>query len=223
MFTVKVNPIHCTHRYDVLHNGITVATGYGKYFSYNPIKKRLQIDAVLLSLIEHMESKGSRCGESHIQKMCYLMEELFGNPLGLEFILYKHGAHSFDLSDELTAMRADKIIELRSKDGPSLLPGKNSQLIKNMYTRTIKEFEPLVKFISENFASYRVPELEKLSTALYVTRNEDTDGSVENRSMIIHKLNPHVTVEEAHEAIKSIDLITEISKKYQNSFQNQVV
>jgi uncharacterized protein YwgA len=177
--------------------------------------KRLQIDAVLLSLIEHMESKGSWCGEAHIQKSCYLMEELFGNPLGLEFILYKHGAYSFDLSDELTGMRADNVIELRTRVqfyGPSILPAENSQLIKNMYPQTIKKFEPLVKFISENFASNGVPVLEKLSTALYVTRKEDTDGSVGDRSMMIHKLNPHVTVEEAHEAIKSIDLIIENAK-----------
>ena len=136
--------------------------------------------------------------------------------LGLEFILYKHGAYSFDLSDELTGMRADNVIELRTRVqfyGPSILPAENSQLIKNMYPQTIKKFEPLVKFISENFASNGVPALEKLSTALYITRKEDTDGSVEDRSMIIHKLNPHVTVEEAHEAIKSIDLIIENAKK----------
>lgn len=177
--------------------------------------KRLQIDAVLLSLIEHMEIKGSRCGEVHIQKACYLLEELFGDPLGLEFILYKHGPYSFDLNDELTAMRADNIIELRTKFqfyAPSLLPAENSQLIKNMYPKTIKKFEPLVKFISENFASYGVPTLEKISTALYVTRKEDTDGSIEDRSRRIHKLEPHVTVEEACEAIKNIDLIIEEAK-----------
>jgi len=144
------------------------------------------------------------------------MEELFGNPLGLEFILYKHGAYSFDLSDELTGMRADNVIELRTKVqfyGPSLLPAENSQLIKNMYPQTIKKFEPAVKFISENFASYRVPTLERLSTALYVTRKEDTDGSIEDRSKKIHKFEPHVTVEEACEAIKNIDLIIENAKR----------
>lgn len=183
--------------------------------------KKLQIDAVLLSLIEHMEIKGSRCGETHIQKACYLLEELFGDPLGLEFILYKHGPYSFDLNDELTAMRADNIIELRTKVqfyAPSLLPAENSQLIKNMYPKTITKFEPLVKFISENFASYGVPTLEKISTALYVTRKEDTDGSVEDRSRKIHKLEPHVTVEEACEAIKNIDLIIEDAKRI--SFSN---
>jgi uncharacterized protein YwgA len=177
--------------------------------------KRLQIDAVLLSLIEHMESKGSRCGEPHIQKACYLLEELFGDPLGLEFVLYKHGPYSFDLSDELTAMRADNVIELRTKvqfNGPSILPAENSQLMKNMYPKTIKKFEPVVKFISDNFASYGVPTLEKISTALYVTRKENTDGSVEDRSRRIHKLEPHVTVEEAFEAIKNIDLIIEDAK-----------
>lgn len=178
--------------------------------------KRLQKDAVLLSLIEHMESKGSRCGEAHIQKACYLLEELFEDPLGFEFVIYKHGPYSFDLSDELTAMRADNVIELRTKvrfNGPSILPAENSQLIKNMYPKTIKKFEPVVKFISENFASYRVPILEKISTALYVTRKEDTDGSVEDRSRTVHKLEPHVTVEEACEAIKNIDLIIEDAKR----------
>jgi len=177
--------------------------------------KRLQTDAVLLSLIEHMESKGSWCGETHIQKTCYLLEELFEDQLGLEFIFYKHGPYSFDLSDELTAMRADNIIKLRTKVqfyGPSLLPAENSQLIKNTYPKTIKKFEPIVKFISENFSSYGVPTLEKISTALYVTRKEDTDGSVGDRSMAIHKLNPHVTVEEARKTVKSIDLIIENAK-----------
>jgi hypothetical protein len=33
MFTVKVITSYYTHRYDVFYNGVTVATGYGKYFS----------------------------------------------------------------------------------------------------------------------------------------------------------------------------------------------
>lgn len=57
MFTVKVNPIHYTHRYDVLHNGITVATGYGKYFSYNPIKKIFDCGSSIFYNVDSMETE----------------------------------------------------------------------------------------------------------------------------------------------------------------------
>lgn len=182
--------------------------------------KRLQTDAVLLSLIEHMGREGSWCGETHIQKACYLFEELFGYPLGFEFILYKHGPYSFDLNDELIAMKADNVIELRTKVqfyGPSLLPAENSKLIKDMYPKTIKKFEPIIKFIAEKVGSNGVATLEKLSTALYVTREEDTDGSVEDRSRLIHELKPHVTVEEALEAVKNIDMIIMEAKEVPHS------
>lgn len=174
--------------------------------------ERLQRDAVVLSLVENMEKEGSWCGETHIQKACYLLEELFGEAMGFEFILYKHGPYSFDLSDELTAMRADNILEIRTKVpsyGPSLLPAGNSQLIKDMYPKTLAKFEPKVKFIAEKVGPNGVSALEKLSTALYVTYREDTDGSIEARSKLINKLKPHVSIEEAREAIKTIDKIVE--------------
>lgn len=65
--------------------------------------KRLQRDAVILSLIENLRAKGSWCGETHIQKATYFVQELLRVPLEFEFVLYKHGPYSFDLSDELTA------------------------------------------------------------------------------------------------------------------------
>lgn len=43
--------------------------------------KRLQRDAVILSLIENLRSKGSWCGETHIQKATYFIQELLRVPL----------------------------------------------------------------------------------------------------------------------------------------------
>ncbi|MCL6557372.1 MAG: hypothetical protein K6U74_00970, partial [Firmicutes bacterium] len=63
----------------------------------------LKRKALLLSLVKAMESQGSWCGETHIQKCSYFLQAMLGVPLGFEFILYKHGPFSFDLRDELTA------------------------------------------------------------------------------------------------------------------------
>lgn len=86
--------------------------------------ERLAREAVLLSLVEKLRQAGSWCGETHVQKATYFLQEVAGVPLGFPFILYKHGPFSFDLRDELTAMRADGFLTLEPRDpyGASLGP-----------------------------------------------------------------------------------------------------
>ena len=62
---------------------------------------RLQRVAVLTKLTEKLHESGSWCGETHLQKAAYFLQELFNVLLVYEFILYKHGPFSFALRDEL--------------------------------------------------------------------------------------------------------------------------
>jgi len=101
--------------------------------------KRMQQDAVLLSLINEMKAKGSWCGETHIQKAAYFLQALMQVPMSFEFILYKHGPYSFDLSDEVTALRADRLLEYKTRlpYGPSLFPTKEGQEFLIRYPKTL--------------------------------------------------------------------------------------
>ncbi len=176
--------------------------------------KRLQRDALILSLIENLRAKGSWCGETHVQKATYFIQELLGVPLKFEFVLYKHGPYSFDLSDELTAMRADAILKLHPQPppyGPSFIHGKSSKLIKKLYPRTLKKYNPMVKFVADKLGGKNVAELERLATALYVTREINTDNSIASRAQCIHKLKPHVSLDEAREAVRIVDTFIEES------------
>jgi hypothetical protein len=47
---------------------------------------RTQHQAVLLSLIQQLRENGSWCGETHIQKSAYFLQEMLGVPLGLNVI-----------------------------------------------------------------------------------------------------------------------------------------
>lgn len=177
--------------------------------------KRLQRDAVILSLVENLKNKGSWCGETHIQKATYFIQELFGVPLGFEFMLYKHGPFSFDLSDELTAMQADMLLGLQPQPrpyGPSLVPGESSDLIMRHFPVTVKKYHSQVVFVAEQFGDKKVSELERLSTALLVAREIEPDGSPKSRAQCITHLKPHVKIDEAREAVKAIDIIIEQSR-----------
>lgn len=169
---------------------------------------------VLLSLVEKMKDNGSWCGETHIQKSVYFLQELLGVPLGFDYILYKHGPFSFELRDELGEMRGNMILEIRNRYpfGPSNYPGLSSGKLNEMYPKTSSMYSGEIAFISEKISNYGVAELERLATALFVTREYDEE-SVNERARTLHKLKPHVSLGEAIEAVKEVDDLIEQTKK----------
>jgi len=164
--------------------------------------ERLKRSAIVISLIEHLQNKGSWCGETHIQKTTYFLQELLKVSMGFEFILYKHGPYSFDLSDELMAMRADMLVELKSQQpyGPSILPGPTSKQLKRLFPKTLRRYKDKVVFITEHFSKCNVAELERLATAFFIIHetNIHTKATIANR---INKIKPHISREQALDAI----------------------
>lgn len=171
--------------------------------------KRLQRAAVLLSLIEKLKEKGSWCGETHIQKGTYLLQELLGVPLEMEFILYKHGPYSFDLNEQLAWFKADGILAeevMPYPYGPKIAPGKLAEQIRTKYPKTRARYENQIRFVAEKLGDSKVAVLERIATALYVTK-ENPRSEVESRAQHLTALKPHVTLEDAREAIEQIDLM----------------
>src|SRR5712692_9118533 len=104
--------------------------------------RRLQRIVILADLASRLGKYGSWCGETHLQKATYFLQELGKVPLGYSFVLYKHGPFSFDLRDELTAMRADGLLELRPQPpyGPSLVPTERASEFARRFPKTLGKY-----------------------------------------------------------------------------------
>lgn len=167
--------------------------------------ERLQRSAIVLSMIESLHKEGSWCGETHIQKSVYLLQELLGVPSKFEFILYKHGPYSFDLSDDLTAMRGMNIlsIELRRPYGPSILPGPRGSQLSNLFTKTLEAYRRKTEFIARELAQYGVKDLERIATAVYVALNYKDDTDEASQAFRIHELKPHISLEMARNSLQT--------------------
>lgn len=165
--------------------------------------KRLKRSAIVISLIEHLREKGSWCGETHIQKTTYFLQELLKVPMGFEFILYKHGPYSFDLSDELMAMRADMLVKLKSQQpyGPSIVPGPTSKQLKRLFPKTLKKYRDKVVFTADHFSKCDVATLERLATAFFITTHETHIRNKQKIAVYINKIKPHISTQQALEAI----------------------
>jgi hypothetical protein len=175
---------------------------------------RLKQSAILLNMADTLHTRGSWCGETHLQKATYFLQQLLHVPTEFSFILYKHGPFSFDLRDALTGMRADGLLDLHPQEpyGPSLLPTPEGVEFMNLYPKTLGLYESQIEFVADHLADKNVSDLEKLATALFVTI-EGEGGSVERRAKEIHGLKPHLNILSAREAVEEVDRIIEAANE----------
>ena len=178
---------------------------------------RMRRVALLTRLIEELRTKTPWCGETHIQKAVYFAQHLTSVPMGYDFILYKHGPFSFDLRDELTALRADGLLRLEPKwpYGAEIKPTEQSKYIQGLFRNTVRKYKGEVKFIAAELGGKGVVELERLSTALFVERNMESKSVLERAAQVVN-LKPHVSPQESLEAVYEVERISkrESSKLY---------
>jgi uncharacterized protein YwgA len=173
--------------------------------------KRGQRFAMLLLLDKEMLHQGSWCGETHIQKGTFLLQELLPWESDYRFVLYKHGPFSFELRDDLSEMQADGLLNLVARQqgyGPSYLPSSDADGFLARYPKTTARFEAPVKFIAKQLGDKGVAELERISTALYI-KNRSELISTRDRAAELVRLKPHIPPSEALTATEEVDRLVE--------------
>jgi len=181
---------------------------------------RLAQEAVLISLTRRLRERGSWAGETHVQKAAYLVRELLNVPLDFTFILYKHGPFSFELRDELGSMQSDRLLTREAQPppyGPRLETTTRGEELEERFERTMQKYGPRLDWIADRIANCRVLELERLATAIWVTRQHGEDASVQTRAEALHELKPHVPVEVATEAVQEVDFLIADAREQLNA------
>lgn len=172
--------------------------------------KRLQRAAVLTTLADRLRERGSWCGETHLQKATYFLQELLNVPVEYEFILYKHGPFSFDLRDELSTMYADGLLKLKPQAppyGPTVVTTPDGKVFQERFPKTLGRHEKRIDFVARRLGDKGVSALEGLTTALYVSREMGTETPVSERAKRLHSLKPHISNEQAKALVEEVDTI----------------
>lgn len=169
---------------------------------------RLAQEAVLVGLARRLHDRGSWSGETHLQKATYLLHELLDVPFDFGFILYKHGPFSFELRDELGSMRADRLVEREVQAppyGPRFVVTDRGRELESRFARTMERYGPALDWVADRLGDRGVMDLERLATALWVTRELGTEVSIADRAARLHDVKPHVSIPDAADAVREID------------------
>jgi uncharacterized protein YwgA len=154
-----------------------------------------------------MTQRGSWTGETHLQKASYLLAELRDVDFDFDFILYKHGPFSFELRDELAAMRTEGLIKTEIRDpryGARIQVTRRGEELEQRFDKTMRRYGDGLDWIADTVGSRGVMDLERLATALWMTR-QDPKGTVRMRTDALVRVKPHISVEAAIESIEEID------------------
>ncbi len=156
--------------------------------------------------MEGLRSQDSWCGETHIQKCVYLIQEALELPTGFEYMLYKYGPYSFDLRDLLGEMRADLLIDKEARPypyGPTLKPSPSGLRLMGQYEATIAPHRDAIGRVADKFGKRGVSDLERIGTALYVTKEKELSPT--ERARQLTRLKPHVSYPAALAAVVEVD------------------
>ncbi|MCY4088358.1 MAG: hypothetical protein OXG37_16095 [Actinomycetia bacterium] len=167
--------------------------------------KKRQRQAVVAELSKQMAASDSWCGETHLQKSVFVLQEVLLVPTGFNYTLYKYGPFSRDLRAELSGMRADGFLDVVVQSppyGPRLLisDASKEQLLRR-WQKTLSLYKPQIEFVVERLGSKMgVEALERLTTALWM-RSRQSESSELEQAERISEAKPHVSIEQALEAI----------------------
>ena len=78
------------------------------------------------------------------------------------------------------------------------------------FPKTVGSYKSATDHIAGTFGSRGVAELERLSTALYVTKDLDMESrDAEERAERLQELKPHIPHAKAKEAVEEVDALLE--------------
>src|ERR1044072_2432433 len=126
--------------------------------------------ALVVDLVRRLRERGSWCGETHLQKALYILQDITNSNFGYKFVIYKHGPYSFEFNNELSAMRASNILEFefpKEGYGPSIGITPFGERVYEINSENIGAFARVEDFLANWFSGSDVKHLEKIATAYF--------------------------------------------------------
>ncbi|MER9455743.1 hypothetical protein [Mesorhizobium sp. M0478] len=159
-------------------------------------------------VVKALRDRGSWTGETHVQKATFIAKVAKHVPFESEFVLYKHGPFSFDLSKSIVHMRSRGLLvtEVNPGYGPSF---NIKEILWRALDRTASnifaQYEVSILQICEILAPKSVSELERIATAIYVSELLPNSSKEEKIKELV-RLKPHILPDLASRAFEEAGL-----------------
>lgn len=159
---------------------------------------------LMAELALKLEGISPQFGKTVLQKLVYILQEVYEVPCGYDYILYNYGPYSEALADDLSFFASMDGVKIEWGQGPGYRIKKD---VKTSHFRErgkgfLTKYAPQIEKVVREFGGMNAKELELRSTILYVSREEPLGKEVLlNR---VKEIKPHFSVGEIDSAYQEL-------------------
>lgn len=175
--------------------------------------------ALIVFLTEKVRNFRQQFGKTALEKLIYLLQEIFDVPIGYQYSLYFHGPFSSGLLDDLDYLDylgGVKVITEHLSNGYDILPSDKADLIKEKAQDFLVRYQTKIEELLKIFGSLRVKDLELCSTIVFVDRDLKGSGRSIAKSDFVKEIKgikPHFSNEEIEKKINDLENLGYIEKR----------
>lgn len=170
--------------------------------------------AIIAELAKRLDQKSPQFGKTALQKMIYLLQEIFKIDCGYTFELYSYGPftsqvlHDLDFVEHLGGVEISVVNS--GKGGFHIKPGEKIEFLLDKGKDFLSNHlvgDAFLKLVNQ-FGSYSASELELRSTIIYIDREirdqESNPPDYERIFMLVKEVKPKFSDEEIQKAIDEL-------------------
>lgn len=161
--------------------------------------------SLMAELVLKLKGISPQLGKTVLQKLVYILQEVYRVPCGYDYTLYNYGPYSADLADDLSffaAMEGAKI-EWNQGWGYKIEEAEKTEHFRERGKDFLDEHASKIDKVIKAFGSMNAKELELRSTIIYISKKETLD-----RASVIHRtgaIKPHFTREMIEDAYAELE------------------
>jgi len=167
---------------------------------------------LISELTSLLKDKCPQFGKTILQKMVYLLQEVYGVKCGYQFDLYTYGPFTsqllqdLDLVETLNGVRISSVMS--AIGGYHIEPGERNEELREKAVEFLRDstVSEAIDSLIEDFGSFNAKQLELLSTIVYVDRDMKDKGlSREKLIQMVGDIKPKFLDSEIEDAVSILE------------------
>lgn len=167
--------------------------------------------ALITELSQRLHDVHPQFGKTALQKLIYLLQEVYDVDCGYDYRLYTYGPFAsqilqdLDLVESIGGVSVNPVRE--GLDGYRIVPNKNAELVKEKAGTFIGMISEHLDALVEDYGSYSAKELEMRATIVFVEREVNRDRgavSVADLVQVVQDIKPYFTEHEIRSAVMQL-------------------
>jgi uncharacterized protein YwgA len=167
--------------------------------------------SLIADLSERLNGVSPQFGKTVLQKMIFILQEVYGVPCGYKFSLYSYGPYCSEIPKDLdfvTALCGTEVCRISGGfGGYEIIPGEHCKEIKGFGADFLKKYEDKINQAVSDFGFYNARDLELRSTIVYCCKemNDKSDGvDFEDIVSSVYEIKPKFSIEEIRNTVGAL-------------------